>query len=345
MAGIQASGSLADLEAVAAFTSRRHRANWSLAVQQVPLRLGAFSLEETTIDGEPAVVERETIFRQINREASLGVSYPFSRTRRLDGWVSARRLSFDIEQRTAAFSLNTGALLLRREQSLDAPASLNLGQASLAYVTDNAILGAVSPLLGKRARLEVSPTFGALTFATVTADLRRYVMPVRPLTLAGRFFHYGRYGGDAEDPRLSPIFLGYDGLVRGYPIGSFSPAECVAPVGQPDACPAFDRLVGSRVMMASVELRAPIFRLLGIGSGYYGGPLPVELALFADGGVAWDDDNPLSFSGDGREPVFSTGAALRVNLLGFLLLEGALVRPLDRPGRGWLFQLSFLPGF
>ncbi len=33
--------------------------------------------------------------------------------------------------------------------------------------------------------------------------------------------HYGRYGSDAEDPRLIPLFLGYPEFVRGYGIDSF----------------------------------------------------------------------------------------------------------------------------
>jgi hypothetical protein len=106
----------------------------------------------------------------------------------------------------------------------------------------------------------------------------------------------------------------------------------------------FDRLVGSRILVGNVELRAPLLRLLGSNSSYYGG-FPIELALFADGGVAWSRSDRLSVSGGSREPVFSAGAALRINLLGYMLVEGAMVRPFDRPAKGWLFQLGFIPGF
>ena len=41
----------------------------------------------------------------------------------------------------------------------------------------------------------------------------------------------------------------------------------------------------------------------------------------------------------------SFGAAMRVNVLGFMVAEIDYVRPLDRPGRGWLWQFSLRPGF
>jgi hypothetical protein len=34
-----------------------------------------------------------------------------------------------------------------------------------------------------------------------------------------------------------------------------------------------------------------------------------------------------------------------VNALGYAVLEFALSRPLDRPGRGWVFGFNLLPGF
>ena len=81
------------------------------------------------------------------------------------------------------------------------------------------MFGAASPVLGTRARFEVTPTFGSLSFAEVLADARRYFVPTRPLTIAGRILHVGRYGGDAENNILTPLFLGYPNLVRGYEIG------------------------------------------------------------------------------------------------------------------------------
>jgi outer membrane protein assembly factor BamA len=74
------------------------------------------------------------------------------------------------------------------------------------------------------------------------------------------------------------------------------------------------------------------------------GPLPVEVALFADGGVAWNRGE-TPFADGARKGVSSTGVAFRVNLMGFAVGEFAFSRPLQRPGRGWIFQFNLSPGF
>ena len=84
--------------------------------------------------------------------------------------------------------------------------------------------------------------------------------------------------------------------------------------------------------------------LLGLGSGYYGF-IPIETALFADGGMAYcDGSNPGFCSGD-NHAVFSTGAALRINLLGYAVFEVDYVKPFQRPAKGWYWELSLTPGF
>jgi outer membrane protein assembly factor BamA len=165
-------------------------------------------------------------------------------------------------------------------------------------------------------------------------------MPARPFTFALRGMYYGRYGSDAEDQRLPTLFLGYAGLVRGYDPGSFEPGECGVQLD--GGCPAFDRLIGSRVALANAELRFPLLGLFG--SDNYYGPFPLEMAFFSDAGVAWGRGSSPRFAGGDREPVVSVGVALRANLFGFAVGEIDYVKPLDRD-RGWLWQFSLRPGF
>ena len=76
------------------------------------------------------------------------------------------------------------------------------------------------------------------------------------------------------------------------------------------------------------------------------GPIPIEVALFADGGVAWNSNEKPSFLGGGREGVGSAGVAFRVNVLGFAVAEFDVVRPFQRVrGQGWTFQFNLAPGF
>ena len=76
------------------------------------------------------------------------------------------------------------------------------------------------------------------------------------------------------------------------------------------------------------------------------GPLPVEVALFADGGVAWNRGERLAFHDDtARRPVSSAGITFRAAVFGFAIAQIDLARPFDRPGRGWVWGFSLTPGF
>jgi len=216
---------------------------------------------------------------------------------------------------------------------------LNLGISSAALVSDNSFFGATSPILGSRYRLEVDPWIGSLRMVSVTADYRKYIMPVRRFTLAARVAHAGRYGPDAQSSVLFPLFLGYQQLVRGYDYNSFSAAECPS---TGNSCPAFDRLFGSRLLLGNVEARFPLLGVLGLGSGYYG-TLPIEAGWFADAGVAWTSDQATSLAH--RQAVTSTGLVLRMNLFGFAVIEANYVKPFQRPVKGWYWQLTLTPGF
>jgi hypothetical protein len=74
------------------------------------------------------------------------------------------------------------------------------------------------------------------------------------------------------------------------------------------------------------------------------GPLPVEVALFADGGVAWDQGEKPEIFGGTRQAVSSAGVAFRVNVLGFMIAEFDIVRPFNRPGKGTMFTFQITAG-
>jgi outer membrane protein assembly factor BamA len=181
----------------------------------------------------------------------------------------------------------------------------------------------------------------------VTLDFRRYFMPVKPITLAGRVVHLGRYGSGGEDPRLYPLYLGYPGLIRGYDIGSFDASDCPATAN--GACPSFDRLVGSRLLVFNGEVRAPLVGLFTGSMNYKG--VPVDVLAFADSGVAWTQSqgpvfrfNNVANSTD-RSFVTSVGFGARVNLMGFLIVELSMAKPVSRPEQGWMFVFNLMPGF
>jgi outer membrane protein assembly factor BamA len=269
------------------------------------------------------------------------LSYPLSRAQRIEFNGGLRQIGLTQDITETLFSAVTGQPLSEERIDVGSQPTLNLGQVSTALVYDTSITGATSPIRGSRYRLEFSQTAGSLQYSGVLVDARTYQMPFRPYTFAFRGLYYGRYGSGAEDGRLPTLFLGYPGLVRGYDSGSFDAAECGSAAD--GSCPAFDRLIGSQLAIANAELRVPLWSAFG-GDNFYG-PLPIELAVFGDAGVAWGRGTRPGFGSSDRQPVASVGAAARFNVFGFAVAELNYVRPLDRPGRGWLWQFNLRPGF
>ncbi len=340
----QIQGGFNDFAAQAGYTNFSRRWNWGASIQQIPYIVSQFAAGIIDSSNDRIYIEQELRYRQLNREISGGLAYPFSRVQRLEFSLGYQRLSFDRQLRTVGVSLTTGREVIDDRQDLSAPGTLNLANANLALVYDTSIFGATSPIVGQRYRVEASPYAGTLTFNSILADYRRYFMPVRPFTLAGRVLHYGRYGRDAEDGRLADLFIGYPGLVRGYDSNSFEREDFVDGAGNNLATPVYDRLFGSRLALANFELRFPLFGALGLGSGYYG-VFPLETGVFYDLGVAWTRAQEASFLGGARDFVRSYGAVMRINLLGFAILEFDFVKPVDRPQKGWFWQFNFTAGF
>jgi Tol biopolymer transport system component len=334
-------GGLKDAGGGVAYLNRTSRWNWGVFGERAPLRYGAGAVGFVDVDGQRLFVEQTELFRQTYSQGGALVAYPFSRVLRAELSTSATHIGFDREVETLFFDPVTGAFLGRTLEELPAAESLRYGAVSAALVRDTSVFGLTGPIAGQRFRLEVSPTFGDLRLNNVTGDFRHYVMPVTPVTVAGRVLHFGRYGGSSEDERLLPLFLGYDTLVRGYEPGSFEASECTPTPA--DDCPEFSNLLGSRILVTSLELRAPAVGLFK-GRLDYGG-VPVDLVAFADAGVAWTSADRPSFAGGSRDWVTSVGFGARVNLFGFAIVEFDIVRPLQRPERGWTFAFAFRPGF
>jgi Tol biopolymer transport system component len=334
-------GGLEDFAGQLAYLNRSSRWGWGGALQQIPYTTGGFRQSLGQIDGEPVVIEEDLIFRQTDRELVGVTQYPLSRSLRAEFRAGYRNISFDRNVTTRVYSLETGQLVQEFEDELQAPGSLSLGEAAAALVHDTSVFGVTSPVFGSRYRLEVAPTFGSIRYSELLLDYRRYQVLAEPFTLALRGIHVGRFGPDAEDPRLSSLFVGYPNLVRGYDINSFEFSDC-GPSPE-TGCRAVDDLLGSRLLVGNAELRFP---LVGAFKGEFDyGPLPIEGFVFADTGIAWTKDQDPSFAGGDRDFVTSVGLGARVNLFGYLVTEFNAVRPLDREGRGWSFVFNLRPGF
>lgn len=334
----QTSNRLIDTDVVLAYQSSRHRMNWGAVLQRISYPYPFYSIGTGTVFGEPAYIEEENIYRQINYDFSGFGFYPLSQVQRLEFSGGYRLIDFNWTVYTRAYSLIDDTLLMNEKTTLPTPKSLSFGYVSGAYVYDSAIFGATSPILGRTDAIQLTPSIGSLSYITVLTDFRRYYVPVKPFTLAFRAMHYGRWGKSAKDPRMWPLYIGYWDLVRGYESFNY---------GNQAELQEFDigRLYGTKMIVANAEIRFPLFRLLGIGKGYYG-PFPIEAFGFYDLGYAWDaPDNFRFVSSASKKPISSAGFGVRTNLFGYLIIGLNYVYPFQRPVKGWHLQLSISPGF
>jgi hypothetical protein len=156
-------------------------------------------------------------------QVSFVTQYPLSVTRRFELTIGANRLGFN----TQVDQLLVEGNEVVDEQQFDTTSgpSVHYGQATAAFVGDNSFNGFTGPIMGYRYRFQASPTFGDFQFTTALADMRKYFF-ARPITVAFRGIHIGRYGGDADNGQLYPLFVGDPSIVRGYNAESFDVTEC-----------------------------------------------------------------------------------------------------------------------
>ncbi|MEJ2238098.1 MAG: hypothetical protein P8X82_07355 [Gemmatimonadales bacterium] len=347
----QINGGVKDISAAVAYSNLNRRLNWGATVQQMSYSTGFFQsyFAEDATTGEPLVIDRLYRQRQIYRGVSGMLQYPLSSVQRLEFSAEATNISFDWEVQEDVYSYVSGQRVSSDKYDYSTYDPMTIGSVSTALVYDNSFYGIASPILGQRYRIEASPTIGSVDFVKGLVDLRKYVMPVRPFTIAARLMHYGRYGPDSEDLRLQPLAIGYPSLVRGYDFNSFSFAECTT-----QFCEEYEQLLGSKIIVGNLELRFPPLGVLGIGDGFFGF-LPLEMGVFVDGGIAWGSDDfrfetpdineNAFFLGGDRKPVWRTGVSLRFNMFGYFILGVDWVKPFQRPQKGWHFQFNMSPGF
>jgi WD40 repeat protein len=342
------SGSFADqIGADVYYLNQGQRFNYGAEFNHTPY-ISAFTSigqEIINIDGQDVladVVQQERDI-QTNDSLTLLSQYPLSQTRRIEASSGYQRIAFKSVLET---QISVGSTIVSDEtHNISNPVGLSLVTGSVAFVGDSSIFGFISPVRGTRYRYEAQAYTGDLKFETALLDWRKYFF-MRPVTFAVRGLHYGRYGTDAESNQLSPLYVGDPTLVRGYEIGSFNLSECVRQ-GNSNVCPAFDRLIGSRIAVASAEVRVPL-----VGTKDYGlinGPsLPIELGGFIDAGAAWTahETPKVKFERNSTErvPVVSVGVTARV-LLAYIPLEFYYAHPFQRPQREWVFGFNIAPGW
>jgi hypothetical protein len=333
----QANGTFRDIGGAVSYLNRGNRLNYGASGSHVPIPYNrAFDINAL---GQVSIITQRLFITQ----ASFNTSYPLNTVRRFEAGIGGIRYGFGTNVRGPAED--------RLEGQIRDPENEIFAQSNLAYVVDFSNFGLTSPVRGGRYRFQVSPKVGTQTFVGALVDLRRYLY-AKPFTFAVQGVHLGNYGAGSDDI-FADEFLGYStsqAFVRGYGFRSFDEAaDCVdRAAGGGSVCQAdFNRLVGTRVLKTSAEIRIPLLGVqpLSLLQFPY---LPTEVALFTDAGVAWTADDPFEFRFDentlDRVPVVSSGVALRVNMLGSLILEPYWAYAFQR-AQPSTFGLRFQPGW
>ena len=372
---IQANGTVKDIGGLVEYMNLQHRWNYFATVGHIPYLTGGVFLQDTVTAFGDGYNVNQLLQRVYVDQASLAAQYPLNASQRIELSGDVTRLGYSTQLLQTTVVNNS----VVSEQVINNPQGLAFGnyksmfyaEPSAAFVGDNSFAAFVSPVSGTRYRFQATPTFGNIQYQTLLADYRKYFF-MRPLTFAIRGMSLGRYGKDAENPNLYPLYLGEETWIRGYGVGSFTGDECqTTSTSNPQSCPAFERLLGSKVMVANAEFRIPLFGVEQFGLINF--PfLPTELAPFFDAGLAYtntqhpdfriarnDDQVPAScdvasgaqaqlngiYGCADRIPVFSTGLSMRFNVFGVMILEAYVAHPFQRPNKNWVWGFQMAPGW
>jgi Tol biopolymer transport system component len=326
-AAVQIGNHLRDAAFTVRYVNQERRWNWGVIGELQPTVVRYSRWEAIDHEGQSAFLKQADYFQRMQVRTAAVLAYPFSRGLRVEVTGGVRHSSYSRDLRSQISTIDTGKVLTKAEVKSSGGAPTTVGEVSAALVHDTTVFGPSGPILGTRYRFEVTPAAGQLSYTGVLADVRHYMMPIRPYTLAVRVMHSARYGADGSDPRLLSNFLGSSYFVRGHRTDY---RYCRPEQGR--VCG--DELLGHQLSVANVEMRVPLWGIRSRQINY--GPLPADAFVFADAGM-------IRSSGS-RTAISSVGAGLRLNALGFPL-EFAATRALDGPKPRWQFDFGFRVGF
>jgi Tol biopolymer transport system component len=334
-AALQIGNRLRDAAFEFRFLDQQRRWNWGAVAELEPGFMRYRRSGAIEHDGEPALLKQADYLQRTQLRLAGLVAYPFNRGLRLELIGGVRHAMYHRELRSQISSAATGRVIATDRVSSSGGDPTTVGEVGAALVHDTTVFGLTGPLLGSRYRFEVSPAIGELAYTRVVADYRKYVMPVRPYSVAVRVLHWGRYGPDGEDPRLVSSFLGSNYFVRGHRLDlRYCPPDPTRVCG--------DQLLGSRVLVGNVEIRVPLSGMFSRQLDY--GRLPADVFFFADGGMVWSGQRPDVAPARRVNGISSIGAGVRLNA-GGLPFEVAAIRALDGPRPGWQSDFGFRVGF
>lgn len=370
-------GELLDVGGMVSYINKKSQLAWGIGLSHVPLRTGyrSYFNDEVSINNVifPAIREATNVIRIFDQSLSLFAHFPLSTTLRLEGGIAGTTRSFRWDEYNDYYigdQIQGYRLVGSERERIPTDDKLQIDRyytiakggganINVALVGDNSYFGITAPLAGHRFRLSAEHYVGNDNYSGILADGRKYFW-MKPFSIAVRGTSYLRW--EKQTNSVYPLYIGNMGFVRG--IGSVLNNN-VEEIGL-----TFSQLLGSKMMLGSVELRLPFTgpkKLSLIPSSF----LFSDLNLFLDSGVAFDnfsdwkdgklidviqrdedgniildiEGNPL-YEVINAKPtiVTSVGASLRINLFGALIIEPYYAMPLFQGSR-FRFGLNLIPGW
>ncbi|GJM31117.1 MAG: peptidase S9 [Saprospiraceae bacterium] len=359
-ASLALNGEISDFGGTIAYINRKHRISWGTYLSHIPyrsLRVNSNGLDTLRLDDGTGILAQRLNYN-LNRlfEDKIGAfaQFPFTTTTRIEVGGSFSFFNNKVVQYDNYYN-SFGQLIYQEREKQKAPPGFQLATVEAALVGDNSYFGLAAPLQGYRYRLGVERYFGEFEFTGITADYRKYLR-LKPVTLAFRMMHYGRYGGNSE--QLYPLYVGSPWYVRGYNLSATE--DILFQNGR-----SFEEMIGSKILVGNIELRIPFSgpEQLALFKSKF---LFTDLNFFLDSGMAWTKNDQLKgdiyqLDGEGNpridprtgepivlyngvKPIFSAGASVRINLFGAMILEPYYAFPLLKETKG-VFGLNIIPGW
>jgi Tol biopolymer transport system component len=337
--GVSLNGEIYDFGGQVAYLNKKGRFYWGGGLSHTPYRLGGIGYkgpttlqvsENQSIEVQEYIVQTQRLFQE---KANVFLQFPFSTTKRFEVGSSFTHFGFRTDQ-YSLYTDNFGRPILEsdREKLANRP-GINFFNVNAALVGDNSYFGLTAPLQGYRYRVGVEQNFGDLNFTGLTIDGRMYKY-LKPVSLAFRALHYGRYGENTN--ALGAINnIAYPWFVRGYGYGrnSITDANNLSS----------NNFVGDKMFVTNFEVRIPFTgpeQLALIKSKF----LLSDLNFFLDAGIVWNSFSDFENTNSRPKPVLSAGASVRVNLFGALILEPYWAVPIQKETQV-VFGLNIVPGW
>jgi len=357
----QVNGRPSEAQLYASYTSLGRRLQYQAGVVQSPYYLyggtGYVPFTDPSVgcvEDNQCATERLQFLRYLIRQTFAVGMYPLNRFTRFELGAEFSNIDRTVFEYNRDIDFINGYATDYRQPQITNLSSLNYAAPYVGYVSDNTLFGYTGPIMGRRYRVQLQQTLGSFHWTNYIVDYRRYdPILFNFLTVATRVSSNIAVG---RDELALPKYIGNPSSLywlRGYDRQNYFNTLSCSGGFDTTGCGS-SLLLGSRVAVASAELRFPLIRRLDIGLLPISLP-PLEGLFFYDAGTVWSKGQDLTLRRppESYDPTISRylltsyGAGIRLNLFGFAIVRWDYAIPLDSPSgsKKGFWQWSLGPNF